>query len=123
MGAHYRNSLRSTVIYDCVYYYSLGGPPSDPIDSYISAYDITDEAIESFNWALDCTCNNNDDGGIAYEELLECIPSVLPLFDKLFADIIVDADLVQGQFNTADSNENELIDEQEGIVVLSCLSL
>ena len=72
---------------------------------------------------MDCTCNNNDDGGVAYEELLECIPSVLPLFDKLFADIIVDANLVQGQFNVADSNGNELIDEQEGTVVLSCLSI
>jgi len=46
-----------------------GGPPSDPIDSYISAYDITDETIGSFNWALDCTCNDNDDGGVSSDEL------------------------------------------------------
>jgi len=45
----------------------------------------------------------------------------LPLFDALFADIIVDANLVQGQFDAADSNGNELIDEQEGESILETI--
>merc|ERR1712241_363999 len=74
-----------------------------------------EKAAKDFTAALNCACNTDgSEGGVSYQELLDCQSSVDSLFDPAVVEAAHPENISEEDFNKIDQNGDGEINGEEG---------